>query len=101
MQHILNWISHFKGAEHTFTNGCCYWFAYFLHTQFQATIWYAPIIGHFVGAVDGVFYDINGVFTPTGKDIAAMLTWDELQQTDPTWAKHIMRDCINFEERDS
>ena len=101
MTNILNWIQHFKGASHTLTNGCCYWFAFLLHSQFNATIWYAPICGHFVGEINGVFYDANGVFTPCIKEQQAMLTWDKLKDTDPLWAAHITRDCINFEERDT
>ncbi|MBQ8806306.1 MAG: hypothetical protein IJZ68_07635 [Bacteroidaceae bacterium] len=100
MEKILHWISHFKGAAYTLTNGCCYWFAYILQAQFGATIWYAPVQGHFVGEIDGIFYDANGVFTPCPQDEHKMLTWEAAQQMDPLWALHITRDCINFEERD-
>jgi hypothetical protein len=100
MNQILNWIKHFEGAKHTFLNGCCYWFAYLLHSHFQATIWYAPVQGHFVGEINGVFYDVNGIFTPCPQDSTRMLQWEELQQIDPLWASHIIRDCINFEECD-
>ena len=100
MHNILQWITHFKGAAYTMTHGCCYWFAYLLQAQFNAEIWYAPVQGHFVGKINNIFYDANGVFTPCSQDISKMLSWDELKQIDPIWASHITRDCINFEERD-
>lgn len=98
MNKILQWISHFKGASQTLTNGCCYWFAYLLQAQFGATVWYAPIQGHFVGEINGVFYDANGVFTPCEQDETKMLTWHDIQTSDPLWAEHIARDCIHFQE---
>lgn len=101
MQKVLNWIQNFEGASHALANGCCYWFAYLLHAHFGATIWYAPICGHFVGEINGVFYDANGIFTPCDKDKNFMLTWEDLQHADPLWASHITRDCINFEECDT
>lgn len=93
MNKILNWISHFKDAKQTFSNGCCYWFAYMLNARFGATIWYAPIDGHFVGEINDKFYDINGVYTPNEE----MIKWDDIQISDPLWASRIKRDCINFE----
>lgn len=98
MNTILQWISHFKGAAYTFTNGCCYWFAYILQEHFGATIWYAPVQGHFVGEINGIFYDANGVYTPPINE--RMITWEEIQILDPLWAKHITRDCVNFEKSD-
>ena len=100
MEDILEWIAHFQHATHTFTNGCCYWFAYLLQAEFNATIWYAPIQGHFVGKIHEQFYDVNGVFTPCTEDATRMIMWDTLQQTDPLWAQRIARDCIHFKERD-
>lgn len=100
MEEILHWIQYFYSARHTFTNGCCYWFAYLLKAEFGATIWYAPIEGHFVGEIDGVLYDVNGVYRPSAQDADKMLKWEALKAQDSLWAKHIERDCIHFKECD-
>lgn len=50
---VSKFISHFKGAEGVFLNGCCYWFAYILKKRFSGSdymvdIFHDPVEGHFV-----------------------------------------------------
>ena len=53
MQDVIDFISHFKGAEETFLHGCCYWFAFILQERFHehgylVDIYHDPVVGHFV-----------------------------------------------------
>ena len=63
---ILSFISRFRneGTIDTFTNGCCYWFAYILCSRFsELTIMYDAVANHFVAGYDGRLYDITGNVT--------------------------------------
>ena len=91
---ILQWIQHFRGSEHVFLHGCCYWFAAMLHEQFGAEIYYAAIAGHIVGRISDTYYDVTGIFTPDVTE--QMINWAELQKMDPIWASRIRRCCIDL-----
>lgn len=107
IQRILQFITNFSGSERTFLNGCCYWFAYILHTMFDLDIGYEPVEGHFVASCiiaepnnDGTTYsvrrfDVRGDVTQlfAGKDIYD-IEW--LKSNEPNWYKHLMRDCRDF-----
>lgn len=91
---ILRWIEGFHDAQITFTTRCCYWFAYLLHKRYGAEIYYAPILGHFVGKIDDTYYDVTGEFVPAENE--NMLSWDYIQQTDPLWAKRLVKYCVDL-----
>lgn len=75
----------------TFTQGCCYWFAFVLHTRFpQSEIMYDPIENHFVTRIENRLYDITGEVTGTYKVMSWDTYPDEIEQ------KRIIRDCIEF-----
>lgn len=45
-------------------NGNCFWFALILKTRFNGgSIWYEPVVGHFLFKYDNYFYDWTGVYT--------------------------------------
>ena len=118
MNEIEDFISHFHGAEDTFLHGCCYWFARILEQRFIAThactILYEPIEGHFVARLatrvfwklddNGEYvidedatrlYDVRGDVTEMygGKEL---INVRKLRGTDPSWYRHLMRDCRDF-----
>lgn len=105
---ILDFISRFSGAENTFMNGCCYWFARTLEERFSATysteILYEPVEGHFVTSIfkrgEPVrYYDVRGDVTNYyfGTDLYS-IEW--LSVNEPNWYRHIMRDCRDFTDYD-
>lgn len=81
---VVKFISHFKGSEETFLNGCCYWFAQILVERFDsrgyvATIFHEPVEGHFITRLikytgdnllesEERFFDIRGDVTDLYKD---------------------------------
>lgn len=75
----------------TFTQGCCFWFAYILHTRFpNSVIMYDPVINHFVTEIEHRLYDITGDVTEQYQVVCWDTYPDELEK------KRIIRDCINF-----
>ena len=60
---ILDFIRHFKDAEFTFLNGCCYWFCYILTARFGGITLYEPVEGHFIQKIGDAFYDVRGEVT--------------------------------------
>ena len=97
-EEVLNWISHFQKATVTFTEGCCYWFAFLLKERYGGKIWYDQVVGHFVCQIDGVFYDVTGIYTP--ENMSWMSEWEDLQKKEPGYAARIKRDCIDFERKE-
>ena len=92
---ILQFISHFQNTDtiNTFTNGCCYWFAYILHGRFpELEIMYDAVANHFVASVDGRLYDITGDVT----DKYNVVAWDDF--SDELQKKRIIKQCIEFKE---
>lgn len=94
---ILNFIDRFtlqgrlQDTITTFTQGCCFWFAFILHTRFpDSTIMYDPVVGHFITRIGGRDYDIRG--DVTGKFEA--YKWDD--NTEEFDKEHVTRDCVNF-----
>lgn len=96
-EEIIRFIDRFtrqgqlKDTITTFTDGCCFWFAFILHTRFpDSTIMYDPVIGHFITRIHGHDYDIRG--DVTGKYEA--YSWDD--GTEQFEKAHVIRDCVNF-----
>ena len=95
---IVKFISRFRGSEDTFLHGCCYWFAHILMVRFGLEVVYEPVEGHFLArGCNGKFYDIRGDVTSNYAGLEVYtLTW--LKSNEPTWYKHIMRDCRDLIE---
>ena len=99
MSKIIDFISRFKGSEHVFLYGCCYWFAFILSNRFYAEypeIMYEPVEGHFVTKINGRYYDVRGDVTDE-YCIKSMYRLEDMAQGDSSWYRHLMRDCRDFE----
>jgi len=85
-----------------FLNGNCYWFAVILKERFKdylPTIWYDAINNHFYTEIKGILYDANPLCayipsTPINYD--SFYIWEDYKKFDPTHAKRIEAQCINF-----
>lgn len=94
---VLEFIRNFQneGTIQTFTEGCCYWFAYILVERFKseavsANIWYNQILGHFATVIDGVLYDITGELELTFD----WYIWEHWLEQEPVYGQVVIRDCI-------
>lgn len=96
-QTVLNFIRHFKNAQITFLNGCCYWFCYILNARFGGETYYEPIEGHFIQMINGDFFDVRGEVTHLYQDKKSLIRWDGYENIDPTHYRHIVRDCVKKE----
>lgn len=98
---ILKFISRFHGSEHVFLHGCCYWFAYILdyrfYTEYQTSIMYEPVEGHFITKIDNHYYDIRGDVTELYRG-KPMYDLGDLYNENLKLYDHLMRDCRDFEE---
>lgn len=100
----LKFIKHFlpQGRDtktvDTFTQGCCYWFAYILFIRFadipDTAIMIDQVENHFGTMINGRVYDITGDVT----DIYEWQWWGDIVLNDETLAERIKRDCIKFKE---
>ena len=97
---VISFIKNFQndGTIKTFTEGCCYWFAYILQARFygehECRIMYNQITGHFCDEIDGVLYDITGVIEDDGK-------WDDwygFYLNEPDFGEVVVRDCVMKDE---
>lgn len=117
MQDVIDFISHFKGAEETFLHGCCYWFAWILKERFNehgylVEIYHEPIEGHFVAMFirepdcewfkhvgnhdkEYRFFDIRGDVTDLYNEDDLENVW-VLQHTDERRWGRLMCDCREF-----
>lgn len=110
-QEVLDFIAHFKEAEHTFLHGCCWWFAYILQERFSdngylVDIFHEPVEGHFVARfirddsdpdAKAYFFDVRGDVTDlySGKDLENM--WLMSIHEERRYGR-LMRDCKYFIE---
>lgn len=85
---ILHFINEFSGARETFLFGCCYYFAVILRERFGAEIYYDPKENHFVGQINGRFYDASGEVT------GDYINWKTYSDYDELDYKRVVRDCI-------
>lgn len=77
-----------KDTITTVTQGCCYWFAYILHSRFSnSVIMYDPVINHFVVEIENRLYDITGDVTGEYNVVRWSTYLDK---------RTIIRDCIKF-----
>lgn len=93
---VLKFIERFQneGSIKTFTEGCCYWFAFILTTRFpeESTIMYNPVYNHYAVDIWGVLYDIRGEIEYDDE----WIPWDEYRKTEKLDSLRLERNCINF-----
>lgn len=74
------------------TDGNCYWFAFILCERFPLLeMYYLPVSGHFVAGFDGEYFDATGTVEPPLDDQPILLK--TINEKDPIWYSHILRDC--------
>lgn len=93
MNEVLYFIRKFRGAEDTFLNGCCYWFAEILERRFHGRKMYNPIENHFACDIEGKLFDVTGEIDPTGFE-----DWGLFMGKDELLTKRLVRDCIDIVE---
>lgn len=96
---VLNFINRFnpesEDIKNTFTQGCCYWFAFILLHRFYsdgAELMYDPTVNHFGTRISDRIYDITGDVT----DKYGWVSWYYYSMEDEALRRRIIRDCINF-----
>lgn len=118
MQDVINFISHFKGAEDVFLHGCCYWFAWILQERFHeqgylVDIFHEPIEGHFVARFirdpglkwmypeiyhdkpEVKFFDVRGDVTDLYNEDDLENMWVMQQTEERRWGR-LLCDCKFF-----
>ena len=71
--------------------GNCYWFAKILTIRFPyLKLYYLCVRGHFVAGTPSRWYDAQGLNTDRERPVL----FEELERTEPDWAKRIIRDCV-------
>lgn len=104
---IINFINKFFcrapiSDRSIFLNGNCYWFAVILKERFKdylPTIWYDTINNHFYTEIKGILYDAHplGAYIPSAPiNYDSFYIWGDYKKFDPTHAKRIEAQCINF-----
>jgi len=99
-EEILNFIKRFQneGTIKTFTQGCCYWFAYILNYRFcsfepESQIMYNDKENHYACYINNKLYDITGEIPMTSD----WVWWNEYQyKGDELVVERLYRDCIDF-----
>jgi hypothetical protein len=87
---ITDFIKRRFPVDNRWCDGNCYWMAYILAERFpELEIVYEPIIGHFIVTDGNRYYDWTGEVQCEVKP----LFLKNIQNTDPLWYKHLMRDC--------
>jgi len=91
IKEILEFIHRRFPTDCNWINGNCFWFASILKARFEyLSIYYLPIIGHFVTGALGTYFDWTGQIFPE----EAPLLLDELCKNDEKWYWRLLRDCI-------
>lgn len=90
---ILDFIQRRFPKDGDWTTGNCYWFAVILGNRFFLEKYYQPKKGHFVAGDGHRFYDWTGRVGDAEDDIPIL--YDEMWDTDRTWAARLFRDCAN------
>lgn len=96
---VLRFIKNFSNPDtvKTFTEGCCFWFAYILDTRFEMDpdrpshrMMYNDVTGHFACEIDGTLYDITGEL-PRDR---YWVPWTDWFAGEPSYREIVVRDCI-------
>lgn len=93
---ILLFIKRFEKSEHTFTNGCCYWFTQILRQRFGGNTMYLPVFGHFIQEINGRLYDVTGDVTDKYSN-ADKYDWQTYVLADSSNYARIYHDCVLME----
>ena len=93
---ILKFIDGFKSARQLFLFGHCFWFAAILSIRFVGTIYYLPIMNHFVTKIGDDYYDASGVVVIPEEE--SVIKWAEIDEYDSIEAERIRKDCILMED---
>lgn len=90
---ILEFIKRFQRPDTitTFTEGCCYWFAYILASRFNGIIMYNEIDNHFGCLILEDVYDITGKINGKG-----FVVWEHYRDFEPLNSIRIENQCINI-----
>lgn len=93
MDEVLEFIhKRFPDNNGNWLRGNCFYFSLILAFRFpKGTIWYEPILGHFLFNYKNTFYDWTGVYLG---DISKAAPFEEISITDSSYFKRIVRDCI-------
>ena len=91
---VIGFIGNFKGAEETFTSGCCYWFADILQGRFDGEIMYEAAENHFVCRIGGRLYDVTGDVTGLYGSSEALVRWEDMAVYDSSLQYRIWWDCV-------
>lgn len=93
---VEDFISHFKGSEDVFLNGCCYWFAHILFCCFngEGRIVYSPILNHFAWLCDSYLYDASGGSLYADRINENWVPWEWYYHNFPYESARIVRECI-------
>lgn len=89
---VLQFIEQFQEAREVFLRGMCYWFAVILESRFFGTIYYLPVMNHFVTRIIDRYYDASGDVTDTLDETP--YEWDVYRDGDPRHVQRIVKDCI-------
>ena len=82
---------HFGKYCEYFLDGNCYWFAVILTKRFpQLSIYYEPILGHFVAGANNKYYDCTGECRFENEPIL----FSTLKDSDSLWYERLVKDCI-------
>ena len=99
---VLKFIKNFEGAQSTFLNGCCYWFAFILRERFGGCIFYEAVEWNFVWGWRGELYDVTGCVSEKylRDEGVHLIDWATYNVEDPSHYGRIARDCVLNEEID-
>ena len=79
---ILEFIKRRFPVDCNWCNGNCYWFAVILTKRFPyLSIYYEPILGHFVAGANNKYYDCTGECKFENEPIL----FSTLKDSDPIW----------------
>ena len=88
---VLEFINRRWKKDADWCNGNCYWFAKILCERFSyLSIYYEPIVGHFVACSDTKQYDWLGEYEID----KSLISLDDIKRLDPTWYNRLIRDCV-------
>ena len=90
-QEILDFIKRRFPVDCNWCSGNCYWFAVILTKRFPyLSIYYEPILGHFVAGANNKYYDCTGECRFEDEPIL----FSTLKDSDPLWYERLVKDCI-------
>lgn len=92
VEDVLNFVKRRFHEDNHWVDGNCYWAAWILCERFPwLSMYYCPIIGHFVAGDGERFFDGHGLYECTGDPILLK----DIELKDPLWFGRLIRDCRN------